>query len=385
MKSLYRFGLAATLLISAACSTTKNSSENTPDNPIIPEPEPEPYVVSDTLKQAFAAFVDEVNTSKLNIHQVTVYCHGELVGEEYFGTWTADMPHQLWSTTKTFTSLAVGFAIQDGLLSLDTKLSDIFPEETAKAAKNAVADRKDNLMNGTIEDYLIMACGHNQDATFKLMSQYGVSSSDLYVVTGYAEKNGRDLIADFFNFQFLRAPGSTFVYDSISSHVLSAAVQKVTGKKTVDYMNEKLFSKIGIEKPQWDEVLGVSDGGWGLWLNTRDMAKVGLALLNDKKYYDADIIPDDYLEKATAVHWDWSKSIPKTLSDIEKRAYNSGYGYQIWLNADSFYSKGMLGQYIYVLPKLDAVMAVTANLGDDDAPTRLLWKHLVPVFEKEVE
>ena len=373
--------LAAAISLSFSCNSNQNPAP-TPDPQ--PDPEPEPYVASEALNAAFTAFVDEVKANHLGIHQVVVSRHGEFLEEAYFGDWTATTAHQLWSTSKTFTSLAVGFAIQDGLLSLDTKLSEIFPEEVAKAEVNVTSDdRRANLKNGTIGDYLIMACGHNQDATFRLMSQYKVSSSDLYVVTGYAEEHGRDLIYDFFNFQFMREPGSTYCYDSISSYVMAAAVQKVTGKMLIDYLDEKLFSKIGVEKPHWDEVLGVNCGGWGLFMNPIDMVKVGLAMLDGKKYYGEEIIPADYLKDATQFHWDWTRDIPKTLSDIEKRAYTSGYGYQIWLNKDAFFSKGMLGQYIWVLPEYDVVMAATGNLNDDDAPTRLLWKHLVPVFESE--
>lgn len=379
MNRSYLKGLAALLLV-FSCSNSPKPADPTP----APTPEPEPITASAELDAAFQAFVEEVKSGKLAIHQVAVARHGVVLEEEYFGEWTAETPHQMWSTSKTFTSLAVGFAIQDGLLSLDTKISDIFPEQVEKAAANIAADiRKSNLRNGTVKDYLRMACGHNSDATFTLMSRYGCKTSDLYEVTGYAEKNGRDLIYDFFNFQFLKTPGSTFVYDSISSYVLAAAVQKVSGKMLIDYLDEKLFTRIGVEKPKWDEVLGVNCGGWGLFLAPADMIKVGLAMLAAKKYYGEEIFPADYLKEATAFQWDWRRDIPKTLSDIEKRAYTSGYGYQIWRNEDAFFSKGMLGQYIYVIPALDVVMAVTGSLNDDDAPTRLLWKHLIPVFESE--
>lgn len=345
-------------------------------------PEPEPYVASETFNKAFEDF--RAAADGIGIHQVTVVRHGSIVGEAYFADWTPEKPHQLWSTSKTFTSLAVGFAIQDGLLSLDTKLSSIFPDETAAAAVNCpTEERLSHLMDGTIENYLIMACGHAKDATFKLQSDYGASSSDLYVVTDAGVKKGHNILADFFAFQFLRQPGTEFVYDSISTYVLSAAVQKVTGKKIVDYLDEKLFSRIGVEKPHWDEVQGINCGGWGLFMNTRDMVKVGMAMLNAKKYYGSDLIPLDYLKKATSYQWNWKKSVPATLSGYGKRAYNDGYGYQIWLNADAFYSKGMMGQYIYVLPEYDVTIAVTSNMNADDMPTNLIWQYLVPVFESE--
>ena len=63
--------------------------------------------------------------------------------------------------------------------------------------------------------------------------------------------------------------------------LLAAAVQKVTGQKIVDYLDTRLWQPLGIEKPFWQESpAGINTGGWGLYLKTEDLAKMGLCILN---------------------------------------------------------------------------------------------------------
>ena len=73
-------------------------------------------------------FLDEMKEKRLHLHKLMILRHGQLIAKTSFAPWTNDKPHMLFSLTKSFTSTAVGFAVQDGLLRVTDHLVDFFPE-----------------------------------------------------------------------------------------------------------------------------------------------------------------------------------------------------------------------------------------------------------------
>lgn len=311
------------------------------------------------IQQAVDEYVAQASKDSLDICSIAVAQHGRLVGEKYISQ-SPDSTHAMWSVSKTFTSFAVGLAIDEGYLTLDTKIADILREEITPVLDTLTIGR-DNLLSGTVRDYLMMGCGQAYDPVYCLDKADG----------------GLSYVQMFFTFPFTYRPGTHMCYNSMSTYILSAAVQKLTGQNVNDYLETRLWTPLGIEKPVWDSVEGISCGGWGLHLKTSDMLKVGMMMLDDGRYGGKQIIPEGYIQDASFHHFKWDR--PYGLTREEGAPYAQGYGYQIWWMPDAFAAKGAEGQFIIVLPKKDAVIAATADIKDDsDREVRMIYKYIVP-------
>jgi CubicO group peptidase (beta-lactamase class C family) len=169
-------------------------------------------------------------------------------------------------------------------------------------------------------------------------------------------------------------PGTHFLYNSPGSYMLSAIVQKVTGRTVLDYLRPRLFDPLGIEEPEWlASPQGISTGGWGLLLRTEDVAKFGLLYLQRGKWNGQQILPESWVAQATARQ-------VSNGSDPTKD-WDQGYGFQFWrCRHGAFRGDGAFGQFCIVLPKQDAVVAITADTKDMQAELNVVWEKLLPAF-----
>ena len=260
------------------------------------------------------------------------------------------------SVSKTFTSTAVGFAIAEGKLKLDDKVISFFPDKLP-------AEVSDNLKEMTVRHLLTMNCGHDTDPTRDVRG-----------------KQDADWVKEFLAWPVEHKPGTFFCYNSVGTYMLSAIVQKVTGEKIVDYLWPRLFRPLGIVNVRWEESpQGVNTGGWGLYLKTEDLAKMGLLLLQDGKWQGKQVLPEAQVPSLPAgVRPEWLKKMKMTPKNSD---WLQGYGYQMWrCRHNAFRADGANGQYILVLPDKDAVIVVTAHLPDMQAELNLIWKYLLPAL-----
>ena len=337
---------------------------------------------SQELKDSLKSYLAAAKAASAKINSIMVIQHGNVLAEAYVN-FPQYKPHYMMSCTKTFTSMAVGFAVSEGKLSLDDRMADIFPEEVA-AVLDTLTDSalKENLLAGTIRDYLVMGTGHDWDnflAVFdKYKLPYCLDDHGKALDRAFARK-GVDVKKEFFAQPFVYAPGTHNFYDNEGSHMLSCAVQKKVGEKVSDYLYPRLFEPLGMAKPFWDEIQGASSGGWGLFLFPEEMAKFGLCLLNGGRYEGKQVIPEWYVKEASQRYFSWGA--PSWASEKEGRSYFQGYGYQMWMNSDAFCCSGAHGQFICMLPEYDAVIVATAKImGDDHIEMGLIWKHILPAL-----
>ena len=362
--------IALTCALCTSCKSTDLERENVP-----------------AMEKALDSYVDEAGKGKVPLDAVIVLQHGKVIGERYIGGWPKDSVHHMWSTSKSYTSLAIGFAEEEGLLSLDDKVCSYFPEYYNQHIDDSEQGRY--IADGTIRDYLVMATGQEEDPTdkafmslFRKHPQLGYDDN-LRCVDAYHKAAGQNGLEDIFAVPFTKRPGSHNQYNSIASYVLSAIVQKVSGLKTVDYLQSRLWEPLGVEKPEWLEVSGVSAGGWGLMLDAETMAKTGQMLLDGGKFAGRQVVPEDYLKEATTAYFAWGP--PVGASEELAPSYHQGYGYQFWINGDGYNTAGSQGQFIVVLPKYDAVIVGIADIKDDDhKELALMWQHIVPVLKERV-
>jgi CubicO group peptidase (beta-lactamase class C family) len=170
-------------------------------------------------------------------------------------------------------------------------------------------------------------------------------------------------------FMILR-PGTTFVYDSGTSHLVSAAVTVLTRQTAAAFAAKSLFAPLGIGDSKWAPAPeGIGAGGFGLLLRPRDLAKLAFLYLHDGRWGGRQIVPAAWAEQSTTAH----VAVPPY-----------GYGYLWWLDrADGYaYRAGLYGQLAAVVPGKDIVAVITAHLSgavDASAVTRwLLERYIVP-------
>lgn len=337
------------------------------------------------METALDGYVSEAAESNIPLAAVVVLQHGKVIGERYMNGWQRDSSHHMWSTSKSYTALAVGFAMKEGLLTLEDRVCTYFPEYFDKYIDGS--EQGEYIAAGTIRDYLVMATGQTEDPTWRGIMYMRekhpevIMDDNLRCLGAYYEAAERNLLEDLFLVPFTTAPGTQNCYNSFATYVLSAIVQKVTGEKTVDYLDQRLWKPLGMNKPEWFEINGVSAGGWGLLLSAEEMAKTGQMLLDNGKYAGKQVVPADYLAEAVSPYFTWD---PPTFASLEEQpSYHQGYGYQFWLNGDGYNTAGAQGQFIIVLPKYDAVIVGIADIKDDDHKEMgLMWKHIVPVLRQ---
>ncbi len=338
--------LIAAIIAAAACS---------PKNGDLPRGK-----ATKQLDEAMTAYLQAVNDCSEELHSIMVVQHGKVLEEKFF---VPDTAHVLHSVSKTFTSTAVGFAISEGLLKLDDRIVDIFPESVPENAS-------DTLKRVTIRNLLTMNSGHGKDPT------------------GSIRRGDGDWVRGFMEWPLEYEPGTCYCYNSLGTYVLSAAVQKVTGQKIVDYLETRLWQPLGIEKPRWlESPAGINTGGWGLYLHTQDLAKMGLCILNGGKFSGKQVIPAEWVAEMSA---NQVPSCPAGRNEIQMREsgvdpatsdWLQGYGYQMWrCRHNAFRADGANGQYIIIIPDKDAVVAMTANIGDMQEEINLVWDNILPAL-----
>jgi CubicO group peptidase (beta-lactamase class C family) len=267
-----------------------------------------------------------------------------VVAEGYWAPYHAEAPHQLYSLSKSFTSTAVGLAIAEGKLSVDDEVLKFFPEEAPEKPGN-------NLKAMRVSDLLRMSTGQQTEPRRTPDQPWT-----------------KTFLAHSVPFK----PGTHFLYNTSATYMLSAIVQKATGKTLLDYLRPRLFEPLGIEHPTWEmSPQGISTGGYGLSIRTKDIASFGQLYLQKGKWLGKQLVPESWIEAATARQTS-NGSNPK--SD-----WDQGYGYQFWRSRNGAYrGDGAFGQYCIVLPEQDAVIAITAGVRDMQAVLNLVWDKLLP-------
>jgi len=302
-------------------------------------------------------FLNAVEAQKLNLHSVMVLKQGHVVAEGWWAPYGPGLKHTLYSLSKSFTSSAVGFAVAEGILTVEDKVVQFFPDDLpATVSPNLAAMR--------VKDLLTMTTGHAQDSTPTL-----------------AQHPETTWVRSFLALPVEHAPGTHFVYNSGAPFMLSAIVQKLTGQTVPDYLRPRLFAPLGIEGADWElNPQGIAVGGWGLRVRTEDIAKFGQMYLQKGKWQGKQILPERWVAEATAGQVP-SKGGSRPAPEND---WLQGYGYQFWrCRHDAYRGDGAFGQYCIVLPEQDAVVAITSETGDMQAVLDAVWAHVLPALQGE--
>ncbi|WP_105616427.1 serine hydrolase domain-containing protein [Vallitalea okinawensis] len=172
-------------------------------------------------------------------------------------------------------------------------------------------------------------------------------------------------------------PGTHFTYNNSSTYMLSRVIEAATGLNLLDYIDKKIFLPLNISKPQWDTCpLGVPQGFSGLYLTAEQLSRFGQLLLDKGVWKGKQLIPTDYIERATSVQIQTDEFNPFFATDD----HHQGYGYQVWMNSypNSYRMDGLFGQYVVILPDKNAVITYISNESENmTGVLELTWDTLV--------
>lgn len=294
----------------------------------LPRSTPENEGIESTYIRHFFEELDHCHD--IRIHSAMILRHGKIIAEGCFQPYCFDYPHMMFSLSKSVTGMAVGMAVRDGLISLDEKIVDIFPDKGTLL-------RSPRIKNITVLHLLNMTSGIKFNEVGSVVE--------------------KDWVKAYLQSDCSFEPGSEFSYNSMNSYLLSAIVCKKTGMGLKEYLTPRLFNPLGIHNVVWETCpLGIEKGGWGLYLHTVDMAKLGqLYLQNGRWTVNGEVkqlIPED-----------WVKISTKIQTPTREIDHADGYGYQIWNFAanGAYQYNGVFGQYVIVLPERDMVIAITSG------------------------
>jgi CubicO group peptidase (beta-lactamase class C family) len=288
-------------------------------------------IAPESLDLAYAAVTDE--NRYLNAISLLVARHGKLVFETYVRSEAdRDRRHPIQSATKCITSLALGVAMKHGLPpNVDTTIYNFFPDKFDTVARKRAI---------TLRHLLTMRSGLDfANERFALEVFTGRAKDEL------AHILGKPLFAD---------PGAEYVYRDCDPHLVSCAIQHATGRTTEDLMRENVFTPLGITDLYWEKTReGYSHGPTSLHLLPRDMARIGQLVLQRGAWQGQQLIDSAWIDTSTA---------PQTMLPPEYPPDSVGYGYYWWLlpTLGGFSAVGHGGQFIFVVPEEELVIAMTS-------------------------
>lgn len=298
-----------------------------------------------TLPEKFRSGCDNCSLDDYLLKQKTVAFlvirNDTLICEKYFKGYSKEAIFPSFSVTKSYVSALVGIAIDEGYIkSVDQPVTDFIPEL-----------KRNGFQKVTIKDLLEMRSGIKFNENY--LNPFGKIAKYYY---------GLNLKKYTLQLKVVSEPGRVYNYQSANSQIIAMVLERATGKRISDYLEEKIWKPLGMEY----------DGTWSLdsrnhrdvkafcCINARalDFAKFGRLYLNDGQWENRKIIPSQWIHESLTVNND-SKDI---------QGYPYTYFWRVTEGHD-FFAKGLLGQFIYVSPKKNIVIVrIGTKAGDINWP-----------------
>jgi len=319
------------------------------------------YVKDSVAVYRFMEWILEQKSGHLE--SLLIIKDGKLILEEYFFDYSRTKLHRINSCTKSITSLLLGITLdRHNIINADLAVYNFFPQyDSLKTPEK---------QRITLKHVLTMTAGFSDDDNF----------------AGYGPEN---LIRHILNSKLEAEPGEHFRYSGKSANLLGGIIYTLENMQADEFAKEFLFDKLGISEFNWEKENGVIPCDAGLEMYPRDMAKIGLLVLNNGSWNGEQIVPEEWITESTKPY--------VAESDF------FDYGYQWWCRSkrnkswwsdpvrgsksehDMFLALGAGGQYIMEIRDLNMVIVTTSSdySGDgmDHQKVPLVIEEIIPVFE----
>jgi len=286
---------------------------------------------------------------------------GKLIFESYYRRGRANYPHYQMSSTKSYTAMAVGRAMQLGHLTMKdldqpviSFLKDIKPDTLVKGADGI-----------TLHQAMHMSSGIRVP---KAKLQALMKTPELL--------KGQGQVQAYLTHSAPIPPAPRgFKYQGTDPSIAMQVMEAVVPGRAEKFIRDELLKPMGITSYNWQEdVSGLPKAAAGSSLRSRDMLKMGLLVLNKGKWQGKQLIPEAFVERAT--------------SPIKLGYGKSSYGYFWWVEDcevggktyHGMQGRGAGGQFIFMFPELDLVVVVTAHNKGMGTLLRRLPQKLIPAF-----
>lgn len=300
--------------------------------------------------EAVEGFLRQIEEKRIHLHNFRMIKGDKVFAEGSYAPCCADDLHILYSLSKSFTSTAVGFAVQEGILSLDDHLVDFFPEEL-KGKTISENTRKIKLRH-----LLSMNSGKH------------APEDDIY------SRMKDDWIMNYLCSATEHEPGSWFLYDDRAVFMEAVILEKKTGEHVLDYLKKRLFDPLGCSERIWWEKspTGYNIGAFGLSMPIEDIAKFGVFVKNKGSWKGKQLLNRTWFDLASTM---WSDS-----SNTWKGESACGYGFHFWgcHVPGTYRGDGAFGQYCVILPEEDMVFAANAGERDMQKILDAFWDNIAP-------
>lgn len=286
---------------------------------------------------AVAEYISVLERYHASTHGFVMLKGDKIFAEHYWAPFHKDFCHRMYSQTKSFVSVAIGLLVEDGKLSLDDRICDLFPEKQSTEADVYLSKQ-------TVREMLTMTTVGQHKNWF---AEGAYDRTELY----------------FSDRKITRPPSTLWEYDSAGSQVMCDLVEKLSGMKMFDFLNERIFKHMGTFKTA--RILktpnGVSWGDSAMLCTVRDTASFGRFVMNYGTWNGERLMNEEYLKVAT------SKVVDNTTSSHVNVYYGEGYGYQFWrVYGGGFAMIGMGDQLTLCYPEADMILSITSdNQGSD--------------------
>lgn len=267
--------------------------------------------------------------------------NGYIVDEYYKDGYDENSVFVLNSASKSVTSALIGIAVDMGLIeSVDVPISTYFPQV---------------LENG----------GYWAEITIRhlLTHTSGIDMSD--TADWYDWRSSANWVQYILDRSVTSRPGTVFNYSTGNTHLLSAILQQASGMTLEEFGKRYLFDPMEMNSASVSaDAQGISDGGNGVSMNIYDMAKFGMLYLNGGEWQGSQLVSQDWVTQSTTVQF-------------ERDSGSADYGYQWWVRTfgdhdyPAYFAQGYAGQYIFVVPDLQLVIAMTSNY---EGATSIYWR-----------
>ncbi len=246
----------------------------------------------------------------------------------------------IYSASKSYTAIAVGFALQEGLLSLEEKLTDAFEKDLPSSVS-------DNLAKATVRDLLTMRLGQENGNLMGGQRPF------------YKED---DWVKLSLSIPFTDAPGTKFVYNNVGPYLAGVLVQRRSGCDLVNYLMPRFFAHLGIKRPTWEcDPLGYTFGAGGLFLTLSELHLLGEFCLDEGRWNGKQLLK------------------PEWIRECAKQPGDDNYGYLFWRGKyGSYRADGKYSQISMILPDKEAVITIVSESRNAALMLDLIYEEICP-------